>query len=338
MSAASSIPLISIIVPSYNQGKYIEKTILSILNQSFTNWELIIQDACSKDETAEVCEKYVNTDPRIRFYQEKDNGFADAVNKALSKANGRIAAIQSSDDYYAHAEVFCEVADHFSKNEQLLIVTADFKMIDSDDQIIDSPVRKNKDGFISPISVFTLKNHFPQSSTFFKTERARQIGGLHPEVDMVADTDFWIRMSNYSPIGSKSIFKVNGVWSYAIMHPDQRSADTSKFFLARLVMYSEMLNESRLEVPYEQRLQTFHISMVDAFHYLLFKKRDVKDIIQLHKKVYHKDIPISWSLKSLLFKLPLFHQLYFSNFKDHDSGVKLDLPRAGTALWFRKKS
>lgn len=70
-------PKISILVPSYNQGAYIEHTILSVLKQDYSNWELIIQDACSKDQTAEVCKAYVLKDNRIQFYSEKDKGFAD---------------------------------------------------------------------------------------------------------------------------------------------------------------------------------------------------------------------------------------------------------------------
>ena len=80
-------PLISIIVPSYNQASFIENTILSIIGQSYTNWELIIQDGASKDETKEICERYSKQDKRISFFSEPDKGFADAVNKAIESVS-----------------------------------------------------------------------------------------------------------------------------------------------------------------------------------------------------------------------------------------------------------
>ncbi|MBL0139368.1 MAG: glycosyltransferase [Bacteroidetes bacterium] len=124
-------PKISIIVPSFNQGAYIEHTILSVLKQDYSNWELIIQDACSTDQTAEICAAYVLKDKRIQFYREKDKGFADGVNKALDHASGEICGIQSSDDYYSEAGVFTQVAKMYSENPQLNLLTAYHVPIDN---------------------------------------------------------------------------------------------------------------------------------------------------------------------------------------------------------------
>ena len=85
---------ISIITVSYNQGKYIEDNILSVLNQHYQNYEHIIIDACSTDGTIEILKKY----PHIIWTSEPDNGQSDGLNKGFRKATGDIIAWVNSDD------------------------------------------------------------------------------------------------------------------------------------------------------------------------------------------------------------------------------------------------
>ena len=91
--------LVSIIMPSYNTAPYIEETIQSVLNQTYTNWELIIVDDCSTDNTDEVLETI--KDDRIRcFKNEKNSGAAVSRNKALREAKGQWIAYLDSDDLW----------------------------------------------------------------------------------------------------------------------------------------------------------------------------------------------------------------------------------------------
>ena len=91
--------LVSIIMPSYNTASYIEETIHSVLNQTYTNWELIIVDDCSTDNTDEVLETI--KDNRIRYFKnEKNSGAAISRNKALREAKGQWIAYLDSDDLW----------------------------------------------------------------------------------------------------------------------------------------------------------------------------------------------------------------------------------------------
>lgn len=91
--------LVSIIMPSYNTAKFIEETIDSVLAQTYTEWELIIVDDCSTDNTDEVVAKY--TDSRIRYLKnEKNSGAAVSRNRALREAKGRWIAFLDSDDLW----------------------------------------------------------------------------------------------------------------------------------------------------------------------------------------------------------------------------------------------
>lgn len=91
--------MVSIIMPSYNSSKYIAESIDSIINQSYTNWELLITDDCSTDNTCEIVKKYAETDNRIRlFVLDKNRGAGVARNNSIKEARGRYIAFCDSDD------------------------------------------------------------------------------------------------------------------------------------------------------------------------------------------------------------------------------------------------
>lgn len=91
--------LVSIITPSYNCSKYIGETIESIQAQTYKNWELIITDDCSSDNSCEIIEKYASTDSRIKLLRlEKNSGAGVARNKSIEEAKGKYIAFCDSDD------------------------------------------------------------------------------------------------------------------------------------------------------------------------------------------------------------------------------------------------
>ena len=95
------IGLVSIITPTYNCGKFITETILSVQAQSYPNWEMIIVDDCSSDDTKVVVEQLQKNDSRIKYHcLEKNSGAAVARNTALRLANGKWIAFLDSDDLW----------------------------------------------------------------------------------------------------------------------------------------------------------------------------------------------------------------------------------------------
>ena len=94
--------LVSIITPSYNCARFIGETIESILSQTYMNWELLITDDCSSDNTREVVEGYCAADPRIKLLRlEKNSGAGVARNKSIEAAKGRFIAFCDSDDRWS---------------------------------------------------------------------------------------------------------------------------------------------------------------------------------------------------------------------------------------------
>ena len=113
-------PKISVIIPTFNQGFFIEETILSIINQKYPNLELIIIDALSKDNTLEIVKKY--SESINYFISEADNGQADALNKGFLKASGEICSYLNSDDIYID-NILWKIAEHYKNNKFKWIYT-----------------------------------------------------------------------------------------------------------------------------------------------------------------------------------------------------------------------
>jgi glycosyltransferase involved in cell wall biosynthesis len=105
----SQQPLISIITVVYNGEKYLENTILSVINQTYNNIEYIIIDGGSTDHTIDIIKKYEND---IHFWiSEKDDGIYDAMNKGLKLCTGEIIGIINSDDYYSDESIFSRLIE-----------------------------------------------------------------------------------------------------------------------------------------------------------------------------------------------------------------------------------
>lgn len=112
-------PLVSIITPSLNQGKFLEQTILSVLNQSYPNIEYIIIDGGSTDHSADIIKRYAS---RLAYWvSEKDNGQSDAINKGLKHSSGQIVAYLNSDDVYA-PDAVANIVDAFNKHPEMAMI------------------------------------------------------------------------------------------------------------------------------------------------------------------------------------------------------------------------
>lgn len=119
---------ISIITVCLNSEKFLEETILSVLNQSYKNIEYIIIDGGSTDGTLDIIKRHRNN---ISYWiSEKDEGISDAFNKGLKAATGDVIAILNSDDYYAHSDVVQRIVDLFNAPPRKEIVYGRVRCID----------------------------------------------------------------------------------------------------------------------------------------------------------------------------------------------------------------
>lgn len=119
--------LVSIIMPSYNTGKYIAASIESILNQTYNNWELIIVDDCSTDNSHEIIKEFAIKDNRIRYLKnEKNSGAAVSRNRALREAKGKWIAFLDSDDLWAKDKLEKQIK--FMKDHNYKFTYTDYRI------------------------------------------------------------------------------------------------------------------------------------------------------------------------------------------------------------------
>ncbi len=132
------MPQVSIITPCYNASKYISQTIESVLAQSYSDWELIIIDDGSKDDSVTVVNKYVEKDCRIRLFQQLNGGSANARNHGIREASGRYIALLDADDIWLPQ--FLEKQIEFMKQKNAICVYSSYKRINEDSNEILKPV------------------------------------------------------------------------------------------------------------------------------------------------------------------------------------------------------
>jgi FkbM family methyltransferase len=205
--------LVSIIVPSFNQGRFIAGTLDSILAQSHRPLEIVVIDGGSTDNTLDVLRSYAARHDCLRWISEPDNGPADAVNKGLALAKGEIAGIQSSDDQY-YPSALEETVRVMTENPDCGFAYGDIDCMDGEGRPL---------GHGDPVPEFSWEAFFaiglciPQSSIFFRTELGREVGGWNPKY-YGCDLDFWLKLL----LRTRAV-KIRRALSIWRMYPDQRT-------------------------------------------------------------------------------------------------------------------
>ncbi|MBP2134452.1 glycosyltransferase involved in cell wall biosynthesis [Methanomicrobium sp. W14] len=183
---SQEMPLVTVVTPSYNQGKFIEETILSVLNQDYPNIEYIVMDGGSTDETLEVLKKY---NGRIVWFSEKDNGQTDAINKGLRMAKGEILAYLNSDDTYLPGAV-SRAVNYFRENPDAKLLYGEGYHITAEGEVIER----------YPTEPFDFNRlaetcYICQPTTFWKREVIETVGLFDDKLQFCMDYDYWIRVA-----------------------------------------------------------------------------------------------------------------------------------------------
>jgi len=191
---------ISVVIPAYNHEKFIGPAIDSVLNQSYQNFELIIVDDGSTDNTASVIKSY--TDQRIRyFYQENQDAF-NTINRGIGLAEGDYISILNSDDIYGPDRLECLLAASRQKGAQCLFTDV-IPISDSGEEFIDPDFcwniwhRKNRDFYKKSgdlYAAFLKGNFMVTTSNLFMTKAAAEKVGGFCSLRYLHDYDFIFRM------------------------------------------------------------------------------------------------------------------------------------------------
>lgn len=210
-------PLVSIIVPSFNQGRFIRRTLESIFSQDYRPLQVIVIDGASKDETVDVLRSFDGT-PGFEWVSEPDSGVVEAVNKGFARARGVIGGIQSSDDFYLPGAINAGVAALLD-DPALAFVYGDIAKVDAEGR----ELSRSQLGSYSLAGVLLMETWIPQPSTFFRMDMAQSLGGWREAVPYAADTDLWLRMALQAPAR-----KLDALMAQRSMHEAQRDTQGAK--------------------------------------------------------------------------------------------------------------
>ena len=216
--------------PSYNQAKYIEQTIRSVLEQDYPRIEYLIVDGLSTDNSVEVIKKYAKTlesdsllseQKQASAFQgrsidwwvsEKDSGQGDAINKGLARAKGDIIAWLNSDDTYLPGTLTA-VVKVFEENPDVVMVYGDMLAVDENGRTINT--LKYKQLALQDLLCFQI---IGQPSVFFRRDVLEHTNGLDTTFHFLLDHHLWIRIAQHG-----KILHVPQIWSAARYHAEAKN-------------------------------------------------------------------------------------------------------------------
>ena len=135
--------LVSVIIPAYNCADYLDITLDSVTNQTYKNWEVIVVDDCSTDNTAEVVQKYIKKDERIKYHKlDKNSGAAVARNTAVKLAQGKYMAFLDSDDVWFPEKLSKQIS--FMEEKNYLFTCTSYTKIDEEGKYLNRTIGVRK--------------------------------------------------------------------------------------------------------------------------------------------------------------------------------------------------
>ena len=188
MAKAFLPPLISVVTPSLNQGKYIRQTIDSVLSQSYPHIEYVVVDGGSTDETLDILKSYGD---RFSWVSEPDSGQSDAINKGLRMVRGEIVTWLNSDDLY-QPDTLQRVAAFFAAHPDVGLVYGNGEILDEEGRSVGPFVD------IEPFNIWRLLyflNHILQPAAFYRRSALEKAGLLDENLNWAMDWDLWIRLA-----------------------------------------------------------------------------------------------------------------------------------------------
>jgi len=190
---SKSLPLVTIVTPSFNQGPFIRATIESVLSQDYPNIEYVIMDGGSTDETTSVVKEYAS---RLTFISEKDRGQSHAINKGFRAAKGSIVSWLNSDDVFLPGAVRAAV-NGFGCNPAAGAVYGEGYQIDKAGALI------ARFPYTEPFNLWKLihlSDYILQQTVFFRKSVLDEVGYLEEELHYTMDWDLLIRIGLQYPL------------------------------------------------------------------------------------------------------------------------------------------
>lgn len=263
----TNFPLVSIVLPVYNGEKYLASAIDSILAQSYENWELIIVNDCSTDNSPFIMEKYAKKDARIRIVNNKENlKLPRSLNAGFAEAKGMYYT-WTSDDNLLKPDMLATLVEVMEKEESLGLVYSNYTGIDETGTETGLYEMREPDAMYSGNPV--------GASFLYRADIAKKIGGYDDDLFLAEDYDYWMRIFIEAPVK-----KISEDLYYYRRHrgsltETRKESIRHQTFLALKKNYSALLKRT------EKDIDRFHLKekMLD-----FADEADFKELLAEYKK------------------------------------------------------
>lgn len=261
--------MVSVVLPTYNGIKYIEKSIKSVVRQTYTDLELIIVDDCSTDGTNSLVDTYAKKDSRIHVIHNKDNKKLPAsLNIGFNEAHGNYFTWTSDDNYYSLTAIE-EMVNFLEENPQVDVVYADYKSIDEDDNILQEIIHAKETNLYSGNCV--------GACFLYKRKVHETLHGYNEELFLIEDYDFWLRAGLQFQYGVLNKF----LYFYRF-HEASLTGSRKKDITVRTdKLIYDIYNSQKL--IQDERIEILKRLSIDAY-YNVYNKRDLKKYMNLLKE------------------------------------------------------
>jgi glycosyltransferase involved in cell wall biosynthesis len=210
-------PLVSIIVPSFNQGRFLREALKSILAQRYPKLELIVIDGGSTDNSISVIQE---CGPEITYWvSEVDRGQSHAVNKGLAAAHGEIVGWLNSDDLYL-GDCIRSAVEYFTNRPDIDVVFGDYYYIDEDGNLLRS---RREPPLRGATYIWTGKCRHANCAGFFRRRILQKVQGLDESLHYAMDYDWYVRMS----LAGACFGQVRSFWGGYRLHQQSKTFTNS---------------------------------------------------------------------------------------------------------------
>lgn len=273
-----TLPKITIVTPSFNQGKYLEDTILSVLSQGYPNLEYIIIDGGSTDNSVDIIKKH---EKQLAYWvSEKDEGLYHGLQKGFDKSTGEIMAWLNADDMYHKKSLFL-VADLFAKFKNVHWIMGSNTYFDENGNPFlydDQPLAQRW----SQTRLRLFNGDFiQQESVFWKRNLWKKAGGfLDQNYSLAADFELWLRFFRYEKLYSTS-FMLSG---FRLRNENQKSFNQRNQYLEQvqtLLDHEKNINTNNSNLPLSKLL----IGLAKLIPKRKWRERILADILKLPPKI-----------------------------------------------------
>lgn len=272
--------MISVILPTYNGARFIANAIKSVIDQTFNDWELIIIDDGSSDDTEKIVSGFLEKDKRIRYFKnDKNLGIQKSLNKGLKEAEWEYIARIDDDDEWIDRDKLKKQFEFLEKNNDYVLVGTGAIIVDEKKKELLRYLLPQKD--IDIRNSILGKNCFVHSAVFFRKNAALMFNGYDEAQNArhTEDHDLWLKLG--------TIGKFMNFDTYSVVLVDQESGLTSK---NRVVQAKRILLDAwKFRKKYPNFLKGYFLGFSRLlffyfFDYIPFGKKIIRALKTIYKR------------------------------------------------------